>query len=109
MREILRPCRDIPSRPFMQRKDKKMPKMPEMPELIAAVSDALIRRQEVERLTGLGRSAIYARIDPNHSQHDPTFPRPVPLGSTHAVRWVSGEVSAWIKARIAERDNRKAA
>jgi prophage regulatory protein len=83
-----------------------------MAELITAVKNALLRRQEVERLTGLGRSAIYSRLDPNNSQHDPTFPRPVPLGSagsTHAVRWVSGEVDAWIKARIAERDNRKAA
>jgi prophage regulatory protein len=86
-----------------------------MAELITAVKNALLRRQEVERLTGLGRSAIYARLDPNHSQYDPSFPRPVPLGSkgstgsTHAVRWVSGEVDAWIKARIAERDNRKAA
>lgn len=76
--------------------------------LIAALHEALLRRQEVEKLTGLGRSAIYARLDPNHPQHDPTFPKPVPMG-THTVRWVSSELDAWIKARIAERDARKAA
>lgn len=70
--------------------------------------NALLRRQDVEKLTGLGRSAIYARLDPNHPQHDPAFPKPVPMG-THAVRWVESEVSAWIHTRIAARDSRQAA
>lgn len=73
-----------------------------MAEHMPLVSDALLKRQEVERLTGLGRSAIYARMDQNSQQHDPTFPKPVPMG-TNAVRWVASEVDAWIKARIAER------
>lgn len=79
-----------------------------MAELPSTVKDALLKRQQVEQLTGLGRSAIYARLDPRHPQHDPTFPRPVSIGN-NAVRWPSSEVDAWIKARIAERDNRKAA
>lgn len=84
-----------------------------MAELIANVQDALLKRQEVERLTGLGRSAIYARMDPKHPQYDPKFPKPVPISGPvdrpAAVRWVSSEVTTWIKARIAARDNRQAA
>jgi prophage regulatory protein len=76
-----------------------------MAELIHHVKDALLRRQEVERLTGMGRSAIYARLDCKHPQYDRTFPRPVPMGTT-SVRWISSEVDAWIKARIADRDAR---
>lgn len=74
---------------------------------------ALLRRQEVERLTGLGRSAIYARMDARHPQHDPDFPKPVQIGGSAGkatcVRWVSTEVEQWIHARIAARDNRKVA
>lgn len=76
-----------------------------MAELITNVKDELLRRQEIERLLGMGRSAIYARLDPDSPQYDPSFPRPVPAGK-HAVRWVSREVFDWIHARIAERDAR---
>lgn len=79
-----------------------------MAELISAVKDALLKRQEVERLTGLGRSAIYSRLSPGHRQYDPSFPKPVSLGGTAdrptCVRWVASEVSDWIESRIAERD-----
>lgn len=74
---------------------------------------ALLKRLEVERRTALGRSAIYARMNPNHKMYDPTFPKPVhisgPLDKPAAVRWVSSEVDAWIKAQIAARNTRQAA
>jgi prophage regulatory protein len=75
--------------------------------------EALLKRAEVEKATGMGRSAIYARMNPGHKLYDPTFPRPVPIGgssdSPSAVRWVASEVDAWIQARIEARDNRRAA
>ena len=84
-----------------------------MAELLATIKDALLKRQEVERLTSLGRSAIYARLNPQHPQYDPSFPKPVPIGGdpgrATAVRWVASEVSTWIQARIAARDSRQAA
>ncbi len=84
-----------------------------MAELPHHVKDALLKRQEVERLTALGRSAIYARLNPDHPQHDPSFPKPVPMGGTPdratCVRWVASEVEAWIRARIDARDTRLAA
>ncbi len=83
-----------------------------MAELLQATRDALLKRQEVERLTGMGRSAIYARLNPDHPQHDPSFPKPVPIGGNPnratAVRWVNSEVMQWIQARIAARDNHQA-
>lgn len=83
-----------------------------MAEMIAHVKDSLLKRQEVERLTGLGRSAIYARMNSEHPQHDPTFPKPVPLGGPEdrptCVRWVASEVEDWIQSRIAGRDNHQA-
>ena len=66
--------------------------------------DALLRRAEVERKIGLGRSAVYARMDPRHPQYDPTFPKPIavsgPVNHPTAVRWVESEVEAWISAKI---------
>lgn len=57
----------------------------------------LIRRREVERLTGLCRSAIYLHIARG------VFPKPVPIAN-RAVAWVEAEVTAWVRSRIAHRD-----
>lgn len=69
-------------------------------------ANMLLRRQEVERLTALGRSAIYARLNPKHPQYDDTFPHPVAVGGPPhkptAVRWVGREVKEWVDAQIAK-------
>ena len=57
----------------------------------------LIRLSEVQRLTGLSRTGIYARIA------EGTFPKRVPLGG-RAVAWVEAEVAAWVAARIEQRE-----
>ena len=57
----------------------------------------LLRRPEVESLTGLSRSRIYAKMDSG------TFPRPVKTGP-RAVCWVESEIADWQRQRIAERD-----
>lgn len=51
--------------------------------------DRLLRRREVEEITGLSRSAIYRKIS------EGTFPRPVKIGST-AVRWRESDIEAWM-------------
>lgn len=56
----------------------------------------LIRRKEVERLTALSRSRIYALMAAGD------FPRPVRLGEM-SVAWYLPEIQSWIAARIAER------
>jgi prophage regulatory protein len=59
----------------------------------------ILRRPQVEQMTGLPRSSIYERMAVG------TFPRPVPLGG-RAVGWIELEIIEWQKARIAERDRK---
>ncbi len=56
--------------------------MPNERTLPPPSQDRLIRRAEVERLTGLSRSNIY-----NCNLHDPDWPKPVQLGP-NTVAWV---------------------
>lgn len=54
---------------------------------------AVLRRPQVEAITGLSCSTIYA------SMAEGTFPRPVRLG-LRAVGWIESEVIGWVEARI---------
>jgi prophage regulatory protein len=60
---------------------------------------ALIRRGEVEKLTALSRSRIYALMA------EGKFPRSISLGAM-SVAWLEIEIHEWIADRIA--DSRKA-
>jgi prophage regulatory protein len=60
----------------------------------------ILRRDAVERATGLKRSTIYDKIAAG------AFPKPIPLGG-HAVGWLESDIADWQKARIAERDTAK--
>ena len=60
-------------------------------------STRLLRLGEVTRLTGLGRSTLYARVAVGK------FPSPVKIGP-RASAWPEVEIDGWIAARIAERD-----
>ncbi|MGC9982168.1 MAG: AlpA family transcriptional regulator [Polyangia bacterium] len=55
----------------------------------------LLRRRQVESLTGLKRSTIYQRLA------EGTFPKQIRLGP-RSVGWLASEVEAWVQARIAE-------
>jgi len=61
-----------------------------------------IRLTEVIKLTGLSRSSIYAMLDPNSPQFDPTFPRQVKL-SVRSVAWSSTELENWVLSRLEAR------
>ena len=58
------------------------------------MTEQLLRRKQVEAMTGLGRSSIYAAMQRGD------FPKPVRL-SARAVAWRQSEVAAWIEAREA--------
>ena len=58
----------------------------------------ILRRPEVEKVTGLCRSTIYAKME------DGTFPKPIKL-SERSVGWLEHEVQEWLKNRIS--DSRK--
>lgn len=71
-----------------------------MGELLENLKEALIRRQDVERMTGLGRTAIWERLNPDSKYFDPDFPRPVSLGAGNNLRWVESEVHGWVVRKI---------
>ena len=56
--------------------------------------DRILRRREVERRVGLGRSAIYAAINRGE------FPKPIKLTS-RAVGWRQSDIEAWLARRVA--------
>lgn len=57
----------------------------------------ILRRDEVERVTGLPRSTIYDKMAKGE------FPQSVKIGA-RAVGWLENEVAAWQRSRIAQRD-----
>lgn len=57
----------------------------------------ILRRDAVERVTGLPRSTIYEKM----AKGD--FPKPIRI-SPRAVGWLENEIAEWQKARIAARD-----
>lgn len=71
------------------------------PAHVQQLQTALIRRKEVERLTALSRSRIYALMAAGD------FPKPVALGSM-SVAWLEIEIREWIASRIAESRQPKA-
>lgn len=63
---------------------------------VLAPADRLIRRPELEHLTGLSRSNIYHRI-----HNDPDFPKPVRIGP-NTVAWIESEARNWMQRCIAQ-------
>ena len=56
----------------------------------------ILRRPDVERLTGLRRSSLYALMAAGK------FPKPITL-SEKSVGWLEPEIAEWQNARIAAR------
>lgn len=65
------------------------------PAYVQQLQAALIRRKEVERITALSCSRMYALMALGE------FPRPIQLGPM-SVAWVASEVHEWVAARIAD-------
>lgn len=53
----------------------------------------IIRRPDVEAMTGLSRSSIYEKMDQG------TFPKAIKLGE-RSVGWLEHEVQEWLKNRV---------
>lgn len=56
------------------------------------MTDKILRRPDVEDITGLGRSTIYDWMKKGE------FPKPVKLGS-RAVGWRESDIVAWLESR----------
>jgi prophage regulatory protein len=63
------------------------------------MTDRILRRREVEARTGLSKSSIYTKTDPNSPYFDDSFPRPIKLG-LRAVGWSEHSISAWLQTRV---------
>lgn len=63
------------------------------PALASKSPDRLLRLPEVQRLTGLGRSAIYQQMKEGF------FPRSVKVGP-RAASWSEAAVQEWIRQRL---------
>ena len=59
------------------------------------MTDKLIRRPEVQAMTGMSRAAIYQKMATGQ------FPRPINIGR-RAVAWPLSVIDEWIEARKAE-------
>ena len=57
-----------------------------------SMNEKLLRRRDVEELTGLSRASIYRLIS------EGGFPRPVRVSAT-GVRWRASDIAAWIESR----------
>lgn len=55
--------------------------------------DRMLRRKEVEAITGRSRSAIYEGIAVG------TFPKPVKIGA-RAVAWTESSIRSWLAERM---------
>jgi prophage regulatory protein len=62
----------------------------------------ILRRKQVEARKGLSRSTIYAKLRQNPKRprdFDPTFPKPVAIGSK-SVGWIESELDSWLTAQV---------
>ncbi len=60
----------------------------------------IIRLPKVIETCGLSRSTIYEKLNQRSPRHDPTFPKPVRLG-TAAVGWLQHEINHWLLSKKA--------
>jgi prophage regulatory protein len=62
----------------------------QQPLYVAQLSDALLNVKTVQKITGLSRSTLHAKVKGG------TFPQPIKL-SARCVRWTSTSIQQWIQ------------
>lgn len=70
--------------------------------MTTATATNILRIPALSQKIGLSRSAIYERLDPKCPRHDPTFPKPIPLG-LKAIGFLEAEVDRWIASQADKR------
>jgi prophage regulatory protein len=58
------------------------------------MAQQFLRIPDVTRKTGLSRATIYLRMSQGR------FPKPIPLGSSHAVAWLDADIEQWITEQV---------
>lgn len=59
----------------------------------------LLRLPLLVEIVGAKKSTLYDWMNPESPRHDPTFPKPIKIG-TSAVAWISYEVEDWVQSKI---------
>ncbi len=58
------------------------------------------QRRDVEDVTGLRRTAISNKSNPNSDRYDDTFPKSFKMEGSQTNYWVLDEVYAWVDEQI---------
>lgn len=59
----------------------------------------VLRGKQVDTRLGISRSARYDKLNPRSPRFDPTFPKPIKLGSA-SIGFIQSEIDGWITSRI---------
>ncbi|MDQ9834255.1 AlpA family phage regulatory protein [Acinetobacter soli] len=62
----------------------------------------IIRLKEVIAFTGVSRSVVYEKLNPQSKSYDATFPKPIRL-SANCVGWSAFEINQWLEGLLASR------
>ena len=65
----------------------------------------VLRIPDAKKKTGMSRSSLYNKWDPSSKYYDPTFPKPIRLGTgpTSSVGLIESEIDVWIASRAKAR------
>ena len=74
------------------------------PPTAQVMADRIVRRNEVLKMLGIGRTTLADWQNPNSKRYRADFPQKIPLG-TNAVGYLESEINAFLQ-RLA--DNRQA-
>jgi len=66
----------------------------------ALIPLSILRRRDLEARLKLSRSTIYDKINPDSPRYDPSFPKPIRLGTGAAVGWIESEIDSWLRSQI---------
>lgn len=63
---------------------------------------SILRLNKLTVKIGLGKSAIYDRLNSNSPRYDSTFPKPIKLGSgkNPPIGFLESEIDGWITAQL---------
>lgn len=68
-------------------------------QLEGTTSLRFLSLREVISRTGIKKSAIYYKMNPQHPRYDPTFPKRVKVGLT-SKKFIESEVEAWMALQV---------
>lgn len=69
----------------------------------ATYGKRILRVKQLSSTIGLAKSTIYDYLNPKSPRHDPSFPKPIKLGSA-SVGWIEMEVEQWIHLKANARE-----